>query len=566
MPAGGPFALTATRTGAAQTASDVLVGDVFLCSGQSNMELPVSRSTNGAAAARGSANDRLRLMTIAHASSAAPLAQFQTPVSWRPATSESVQDFSAACYYFARDLQPRINVPIGLIHASWGGANIESFISADSIGTVPGFGDRVELLNLYARDPAAANARLGQDWERWWRAHAAGTPWDPQDAAANWPPAPEPMRNWKTWGVPELANHNGMVWFRRTVRLTPEQAAQTSRLSLGAIDEVDETWVNGRPIANTFGWAVERTYDLPAGALHAGDNVIVVNVLSTWDSGGMFGPAEHVGLTFADGARVSLAGEWRYQFVSPSVGAPPRGPWHSIGGLSGLYNAMIAPIGPYGVRGVLWYQGEANTEAPDQYQTLLTTLMADWRKRFDPRTPFLIVQLPNFGAAPSAPMVSGWASVREAQRRAVLADANAGLAVSIDIGQNDELHPPNKLEIGRRLARAARHVIYGEPITPSGPRAVEAHRAGGAVVVTFADVEQALIAISGAGPNGFEVCGADQTSCRFVTARIEGGAVRLDLPADLAAQRVRYCWGDGPICTLYDRSALPAGPFELTIQ
>ena len=213
-----------------------------------------------------------------------------------------------------------------------------------------------------------------------------------------------------------------MVWFRRSLNLSAAQAAGTAALSLGAIDEVDETWVNGRAVGNSFGWGTERTYQLPAGVLHAGENLIVVNVLSTWDAGGMYGPPEHMALRCADGSSVALGGQWRYQFVADSMGYPPRSPWESIGGLSSLHNAMIAPLEPYGLRGVLWYQGESNVGNAAQYQQLLAGLKDDWRRKFSSALPFLIVELPNFGAPPVAPLASDWASLREAQRRAVADD------------------------------------------------------------------------------------------------------------------------------------------------
>jgi sialate O-acetylesterase len=217
----------------------------------------------------------------------------------------------------------------------------------------------------------------------------------------------------------------------------------------------------------------------------------------------------------------------------------------------------------------VWYQGESNTGEPDSYERLLAGLMADWRGTFGPELVFLVVQLPNFGPAPTAPVESGWASVRDAQRRAVAGDAHAGLAVTIDAGDRNELHPPNKQEVGRRLARAARHVAYGEAVSPSGPVALTARREADGVVVTFGDVEGRLVAYSASEPTAFELCGAEQASCRFVRATIEGSRVVIRGDAGdpgVAATRVRYCWGGGPICTLYDESGLPAGPFELRIE
>ena len=569
--AGGPFSLSVrARSGANQAISDVLVGDVWLCSGQSNMELPVSNTLDAAREIAGSANASIRLLTVSHATSPTPLDRFPVAVAWSVAEPKSIRDFSAACYYFARELQKSVPVPMGLIHSSFGGSAIESWLSEAGLRGLGGFSERLDLLRVYARDADAGNRGLADLWEGWWRAHApaGSTPWT---AAAgdtvNWRAVPEPMRDWKTWGVPELANHDGMVWFRRTVSLSAEQAAGAAALSLGAIDEVDETWVNGRAIANSFGWGTERTYPLPAGVLRAGDNSIIVNVLSTWDAGGMYGPTDHMALRFADGSSVPLGGHWLYQFVPESMGYPPRAPWESISGLTSLHNAMIAPIEPYGLRGVLWYQGESNAGSAAQYQVLLPALMRDWRREFGVELPFLVVQLPNFGAPAAAPIASDWANLREAQRRAVAGDPHAALAVTIDIGDRHELHPPNKQEVGRRLARAARHLVYGERLSPSGPRASSARRERQGIVVVFADVDGRLVAYSAADPIGFELCGATQASCRYVKARMQpDGGVLLE-PADVESPtRVRFCWGDAPVCNLYDESGLPAGPFELDIN
>jgi sialate O-acetylesterase len=241
---------------------------------------------------------------------------------------------------------------------------------------------------------------------------------------------------------------------------------------------------------------------------------------------------------------------------------------------------MIAPLGRYAFRGAVWYQGESNTEEADSYQALLTGLMADWRRQFGAELPFLVVQLPNYGKLSSHPEESGWAELRAAQRAAVAKDAHAGLAVTIDIGDPHNLHPTNKQDVGRRLARAARHVIYGESIAPSGPVALSATRDHGHIVVGFGDVDRTLVAYSHDSPIGFELCGDAPRSCRFGEARIEGTKVTLkdaggaSETADRAAQsagsagvtRVRYCWADSPVCTLFDASGLPAGPFELRIS
>ncbi|HXH07994.1 MAG TPA: sialate O-acetylesterase [Vicinamibacterales bacterium] len=568
MPAGGPHRLTATSSsGRVATADDILIGEVWLCSGQSNMELPVARTLNAEDEIRRAANDTIRLLTIGHADSPVPLDEIPTPVSWQRALPETVRTFSAACYYFARELQKTVPVPMGLIHSSWGGSNIEAWISAGGLRAAGSFDERLGLLDLYARDRPAAVARLGEMWERWWRSRVPGPPgvepWR-SPSGDGWTPAPAGLGSWRTWGVPALAEFNGMVWFRRVVRLTAAQAAQSATLALGRVDEVDQIWVNGRAVGSSFGWGTPRSYDLPPGVLQAGDNLLVVNVLSTWGDGGLLGPPEAMALRFDDGTAIPLGEGWTYRIVPPEIGFPPRAPWHAIGGLTMLYNAMVAPIAPYALRGVAWYQGESNTGDPDAYEALLSALMADWRRTFGTELPFLVVQLPNFGPAPTKPVDTGWARLREAQRRAVARDRRAALVVTVDIGDRYELHPPNKQEVGRRLARAARWLVYGEAISPSGPAARAAVREDGHVVVTFDGVEGRLVAYSAAEPIGFELCGADQASCRFARAVLDGRRVII---ADefRAATRVRYCWGDGPICTLSDESGLPAGPFELPI-
>jgi sialate O-acetylesterase len=565
MRAGGPYVLTVhSQSGASQSISDILVGDVFLCSGQSNMELPVTRTLNYIREVARSANDRIRVLTVAHTTSPKPLAHFQTPVAWVAAGPDTIGNFSAACYYFARELQKTVSVPLGLIHSSWGGSRIEPWVSEQGLRKVGGFDSALDLLQVYARDPKEGNDRLGEIWENWWHAHAGSTPW--KESGADWREISLPMRDWKTWGVPELANHDGMVWFRRNVTLTAAQAADVATLMLGGIDKVDETWVNDRPIGNSFGYGTERPYELPTGALRAGDNSIVVNVSSNCCAAGMYGPPEHMMLRLRGGGVVPLGGQWRYQFVPESMGYPPRAPWQSVGGLSSIYNAMIAPLQSYGLRGVLWYQGESNAEEAAPYQALLAALMGDWRRQFSAELPYLIVELPNFGATPAAPTASDWANLREAQRRAVLNDAHAALVVTIDVGDARELHPPDKQSVGVRLARAARHLIYGDSVTASGPVPRNAMRDGARVVVSFEAVEGALVTYSSSRPIAFELCAAEQSTCRFVDGTLQFDRVLLDASGIENPTRVRFCWGDAPICNLSDRSGLPAGPFEIAIH
>jgi sialate O-acetylesterase len=570
MGAGGPFTLVArASSGAARTLSDILVGDVWLCSGQSNMELTVSRSRNGEWTAARSKDDRLRLLSVPHADRLAPVADLPAGALWRLAAPETVRSFSAACYFAGRELRDTVKVPIGLVAAAWGGSAAEAWTAEGGLGAAGRFDDRLDLLRLSLRDETAAHQRMGRLWEDWWRAHARADtePWRPEPArTGEWADVPEPMRNWKTWGVPLLARHDGMVWFRRTVTLTPAQASCAATLSLGAIDEVDQTWVNGRAIRNTFGWGTHRAYPLPEGVLRAGENVIVVNVLSTWDAGGMTGPAERLALAFDDGTKVALGGGWRYQVVPLEIGRPPRAPWESVAGLTTLYNGMIAPLGAFGLRGVVWYQGETNADAPAGYQDILAGLVSSWRAQLGAELPFVIVQLPGFGPPPTAPVESGWSDVREAQRRAVAADPHAALVVTIDLGERDDIHPINKRDVGVRIARAMRSVAYGEAIAPSGPAVRSASLEPGRVVVSFGDVQDRLVTYSSSQAIGFELCGAAPGTCRFVSGTVESDRVVIPTDGGAPPVRLRFCWGGSPACNLSDGSGLPVGPFEVALR
>jgi sialate O-acetylesterase len=567
--AGGPFALTATsNSGARQSASDVLIGDVFLCSGQSNMELPVLRAGDSFGEINNSANSTIRMLSVAKAASPTPLDEFRDPVAWQSAAPATVPDWSAVCFFFGRELQKTAAVPIGLVHASWGGSNIRPWMSRAALEAQGGYGPALAILKSYSLNPATAQSQFAGVWEQWWREKSAdrvgAEPW--RNGAGGWQPAPAGLGDWRNWGVPELRDFTGLIWYRTRITLTATQAAQATTLALGPINQIDETWINGKAVGNTFGYGTERTYSLPPGALHAGENMLVVNVLSTYGGGGLLAGGTARSLKLAGGESISLHAAWQYRIVPTAIGYPPRAPWEAVGGLSTLYNAMIAPLGAYGLRGALWYQGESNTAEAQTYRALLAGLMSDWRHQFGPELPFLVVQLPNYGQPPTVPEESGWANIREAERQAVANDQHAGLAVTIDIGEAHNLHPTNKQDVGRRLARAARHVIYGESLSPSGPVPVSVTRSDSQISVEFGGVEHGLVAYSHDNPIGFELCGDSAGSCHYAESRIEGARVLLQVAAGMSPTRVRYCWADSPVCTLFDHSALPAGPFEMRIR
>jgi sialate O-acetylesterase len=568
MPAGGPHTMTATAGSASQRVTDFMVGDVFLCSGQSNMEWPVSAAMNVHNEIAAANHPRIRHLTVQRSASPVPLSEFDHDVEWQVATPQTVADWSAVCYYFGRELQRHVDVPIGLIASSWGGTDIRSWMDSAALRQVGSHESDLELLELHRNDEFRAQQRFAELWSDWWR-EQAGTahptdPWMP-DAGDAWPEAPSELGDWKNWGVTELDGFLGMVWHRGTFELTAQQARGGALLSLGAIDEVDQTWLNGEPIGHTFGWGTERTYEIPAGILREGTNVLVVNVHNSWGQGGMVGDPARRFIRPERGSQIVLD-SWQYQRVPSSVGTPPRAPWVSVGGRTTLHNAMIAPVGTYGIRGALWYQGESNTGAAHRYEDLLNGLVAQWRRQFGSTLPVFVAQLANFGSPHVRPVESGWAELRDAQRRVAEADERVGLAVTIDIGEPTDIHPTNKQGVGSRLARAARSIIYGEDVSPSGPRAVSATRDGSAVLVTFEDVDGDLIAYGHPSPIGFELCGDENGTCRFADAAIAGSTIRLALQEGEQPARVRFLWADSPTTNLYDGSGLPAGPFQLTIE
>jgi sialate O-acetylesterase len=258
-----------------------------------------------------------------------------------------------------------------------------------------------------------------------------------------------------------------------------------------------------------------------------------------------------------------LSNPWKYREVPDTLIAPQL-PWGVTHGLTMDYNGMVSALGPFGLKGAVWYQGESDIYFAGNYRVTLKALMEDWRRQFEtPDLPFLVVQLPNYGPTPEAPTPSVWAEVREAQRLAVAEDKRAALTVNFDIGDAADLHPTNKAELGRRLSLAGRSLIYGEKINPSGPALAGVTRRGTDALVLFNGVTGRLVSRSG-NPNAFELCGVEQSSCRWADTRIEGNNVLL-LNAG-SATRVRHCWGESPVCTLYDTSGLPAGPFEAPIR
>ncbi|ESQ92920.1 hypothetical protein ABAC460_01345 [Asticcacaulis sp. AC460] len=560
--AGGPYDLTVASPTQSTAIHDVLIGDVYLCSGQSNMQFAVRQVRNADTEITHSADDRVRLLSFERKSMPAPQDLPVTPIAWKAATPATVTDYSAVCYFFGRDLAKQKNIPIGLIHSSWGGSPIQDWTPAAGLHALGAYEDGLATLQAYVTDPEATAAKVAAATDAWADAHDTGTKaqWQTADLDdAAWGEIALP-RVWEEQGRADLVDLDGVVWLRKHVTLTPEQAAKPATLTLGTVDERDVTWVNGARVGATVDYRTERSYTLPSGLLKAGDNVIAIRVVDEVGGGGPRSSADKMALDLG-GEKLSLAGAWTYKVsgdFKKGLPKPPFVPWPGGKGYSTLYNAMIAPIGPYGLSGVLWFQGEQNTAEPEAYAGLLPQMIADWRGQFGKDLPFLIVQLAGYGAMTDQPAESGFAAIRDVQRRTAAAVPHTGLAVAIDLGNPRDIHSPEKQEVSRRLELEASRLVYGDAVSPRSPSPVSAVRDGDTIRVTF---DRPLITYSGTRPLSFELCAA---TCAWAEARLNGDTVVLDTQA--GAMKVRYAWAGSPVVNLYSKDGLPAGTFELSIS
>jgi len=548
--------------GATAGADDITIGDVWLCSGQSNMEYPLRRALNGDGEVQSAADDDLRLMKVDKQLSDSPRTAFEKAPRWQRSTPDSAREFSAACFFMARDFRKTQKVPIGAIDDSWGGTPIRAWMDEASTKT-SGNATAAELLDIYRTDQPQGLRRFGGQWTDWWRAQTHDAPGQEPWNAPNklsWKPVPS-IGNWNDWGG-DWPTFDGAIWARRTINLTAAEAAQQATLSLGVIDDIDQSFVNGVAVGGSSDPMSQRHYLLPSGTLHAGANEVVVYVRDLWGPGGLMGPADAVQLSFANGQTKPLASEWEYTRIPDAVGSPPVPPWGNSSGVSTIYNAMVAPLGALGLKGVAWYQGEADV-GQAHYDQRLAAWMLNWRTQFgDTDLPFLIVGLAGWGMPVAQPKESGWASLINEQRLAVERDRRAALASAIDLGEPYDIHPANKQEVGRRLALAARTIAYPNSDGKLGPLPVKATRTGATFSVQF---NKPLQALSGATANAFELCGAAVGTCRYAQARVNGNSVQL-VDDHQPVTRIRYGWADYPVVNLYDLDMLPTPVFELPVQ
>lgn len=573
LPAGGPYTLRVQATNTL-VLGDVLVGDVWLCAGQSNMEWTLAQSQGAAAELAAAAHPSIRHVKIAHRASLAPQADIG-PATWQPSTPASAGQFSAVAYFFAVQLQKQMGaaaVPIGLVNASWGGSAIETWTSrsaaladpvlASVVSAMPD--DDASFVKLHAQREHAAIRR--------WQGELALPGGDAlADVKAAWSSPVLDDAAWPTLNAPQaweeqgLPTFDGALWLRREVQLTHEQAASAAQLQLGMVDDCDETWVNGQRVGGLCQWDAPRQYTVPADVLHAGRNLIAVRVLDTGGGGGFHGEPAAMRLDTAAGS-LPLHGRWKARVEAPLAKTAPG--FNDLPTL--LFNGMLQPLTPLRLRGVLWYQGESNVPRAARYAEDFQRLITDWRAQWrHPALPFLYVQLAAYLPLERNTLQgSAWAELRDAQSQALALPAT-GMAVATDVGDDHDIHPRRKREVGERLAALALRHAYGrQGVVASGPRyrSLE-YQAEGRIALRFDELGSAGsggLAVRGGGNSltGFAIAGADR---RFVPARarVEGRRVVVWSPQVDAPVAVRYGWVDNPEqATLINRAGLPASPFR----
>ena len=542
LPAGGPYRL---RVSGDQTIElgDVLIGDVWLLGGQSNMEFPLAGTDTGPQEVASPQDPQLRQLRVPLRASMLPEAEI-APAPWVVAEPGRVGEFSAIGYHFARQMQAVQGVPIGLIDAAWGGSMLETWVRRDAALQDPDLAPTVRALpadnetfsaarrqRLYGR-VTAWQPRLpleGVDASGW---SAAG------DIDANWPTLQAPGL-WEGQGLDEV---DGVVWLRKRVQLSAAQARGAAELHLAKVDDCDEVWVNGRRVGGQCGYEKLRSYALPAGLLRAGANWIAVRVTDTGGGGGIYGDAAALRLDTAGGA-VSLAGAWRARVEQLKASARPEANDAS----TVAHNGMIAPLQGLAVRGVLWYQGETNAGRAAAYADGFKRLIQDWRGQFgDPDMPFLFVQLAAYmPLANNRPGAGAWAELRASQA-AALALPHTGMATAIDVGDAVDIHPRDKRTLGDRLAALALNELGLRAAPATGPRLASHQARGGEFELRFDTTVGGLrTARAGEPVRGFYVAGADR---RWVPAeaRFEDDRVLLRSSAVPAPVAARYAWVNNP--------------------
>lgn len=552
------------------TLQNVLVGEVWLCSGQSNMEMPMLGNWAHLNNARAEVADAqkypdIRLFTVEKNIAFQPIDTIGTQ-GWLVCDSSSVKNFSATAYFFGRKLYNELQVPIGLIHSSWGGTVAEAWTSKNSLIDLDDFEEatkKIASLNeskdslekKYEKDKAIMHEEILMADPGYQEGEAVFAQIDTDDS--DWMPIDLP----KMWEETALGNYDGSTWFRKEITLNAQEANNGLTLYYGAPDDYDKAWFNGVKVGEKESWGDQRIYKIPEGVAKKGKNVITLRVYDYTGGGGFMGEPSQYKLVTDAGRAIPIAKGWvakkgfdfkNIETIPVSLDDPNQA--------TVLYNAMINPLIPFTFKGAIWYQGESNAGRAYQYQTLFKTMIKDWRKNFtNGDFPFYFVQLANYMTRNSQPVDDTWAELREAQTMA-LDLPNTGMAVTIDIGDAKDIHPGNKQDVGKRLALNALAKTYNKKLEYMGPLYKGYSIKGNSVTLDF-DFNQELKTSDGKPLVGFSIAGSDSTFV-WAKAKVEGNKVVVYHPNIKKPLAVRYGWSSNPACNLTNRSGLPASPFR----
>lgn len=579
LPLGGPYTMT-VKGKTTLTFKNVLVGEVWVASGQSNMEMTSTWLGNRQVNLGKADFPEIRFFAVERNASGTPQEDFKG--RWVVCDPETMKYFSMVGFFFARRLYTELHQPIGIVGTYWGGTPAEAWTRMSSLETFEDCKSMVDHYRAISRDYEGTMAEYRKKLAEWQdkalfkdtgnRGEAEG--WAKADLDdSNWLPIPMPAM-WENSGKSDL-DIDGIVWFRRAFDLPADWNNRDLILSLGSIDDYDITYVNGVKVGETppgteNSWMKPRIYTIPASVLKPGRNVVAVRAYDSMGAGGFGGGPLQIVPEGLSAGPMKIEGEWRYKVEAGRPTLPqsffnaqpqqPYGPGSAVAP-SNLWNGMVNPLIPYAFKGAIWYQGESNADRAYQYRSLFPGMIRDWRMAWGRGDfPFYFVQLANFMNRKDEPEESAWAELREAQTM-TLRLRNTGMAVAIDIGEAGDIHPRDKENVGERLARWALARDYAKTIEASGPLYKGSRVEGNRVRIFFTHAESGLASMSGDALKGFAIAGEDK---KFVwaQAKIEGNAVVVWSPSVAKPLAVRYAWANNPACNLINKAGLPASPFR----
>lgn len=558
--AGGPYTLEIAETGKPDSKiilKEILIGDVWLASGQSNMEWPVQQSMDAKKEIANANYPQIRFLVVQQDKQLKPQADILAG-EWKACDSSNVKEWSAVAYYFARKIHADQNVPVGIIQSTWGGTPVEAWTSKEML-----------LTSSITKTRTLSNDTLGQDREdfiqdslnliRFWE-----IVYNPQNNTDKMVPTSEYNdANWSDVEMPNLVKdfkigtYEGMVWLRKKISLPQSFIQKDVTIHLGHPEMNYSLYFNGEAICkNVWNAAPTHSYTIPARLIKSGENIIAIRIAMLWSGGGL-NPADEVFIT--DGSsKISLAGKWLFN-KDLETALPKMLNYQYYPTV--LFNGMINPVIPYGIKGFIWYQGESNAGAAYDYRKLFPMLIKDWRQKWGQgNLPFLYVQLANYMKTKPLPSESEWAELREAQTL-TLSLPNTGMACAIDIGEANDIHPKNKQEVGHRLALIANKLVYKQDRVASGPTYKSFRKDGSRIRISFTNIGSGLSAKDGKEVKGFAIAGKDK-KFYWANAIIEGNEVIVSCDEVAEPVAVRYAWADNPVCNLVNSEGLPAIPFR----